>query len=99
MRIRQRVCVTLATLTAIPSLLIAQGQPIRGFPADALAERARLEAVLRTTPDTAQIRQNLLFMSEEPHHAGSPRSKAVAEWAFNKFKAWGWRRGSTRPKR
>ncbi|HEY2824076.1 MAG TPA: transferrin receptor-like dimerization domain-containing protein [Gemmatimonadales bacterium] len=76
-------------VAASPALLPAQGQPLRGFPADALADRARLEAVLRTTPDTAQIRQNLLFMSEEPHHAGSPRSHAVAEWALAKFKSWG----------
>jgi N-acetylated-alpha-linked acidic dipeptidase len=73
----------------LPVALAAQGNPIRGFPADALADRARLEAVMRSTPDTAQIHANLLWMSEEPHHAGSPRSKAVAEWALAKFRSWG----------
>jgi N-acetylated-alpha-linked acidic dipeptidase len=67
----------------------AQQQPIRGFPADALAEHSQREAVLRSTPDTARLREYLSIMSEEPHHAGSPGSRAVAEYALSKFREWG----------
>ncbi len=63
--------------------------PIRGFPLDALAERARLEAVMRATPDTARLREYLRIMSAEPHHAGSPMSRTVAEYALARFREWG----------
>ena len=72
-----------------PISLSAQAAPIRGFPADALNERVRLETILRTTPDTALLRQYMLVMTEEPHHAGSPGSRAVAEFALGKFREWG----------
>ncbi|HEY2805541.1 MAG TPA: transferrin receptor-like dimerization domain-containing protein [Gemmatimonadales bacterium] len=64
-------------------------QPIRGFPSDALAERARLESALRATPDTARLRQYLSFMSRQPHHAGSARDLAVAQYALARFREWG----------
>jgi len=79
---RLRVCALLSLLGPIllPAVLSAQA-PIRGFPQDALAQRARLEAVLRETPDTARLRASMRRMAAEPHHAGSPASRAVAEWA------------------
>jgi N-acetylated-alpha-linked acidic dipeptidase len=64
-------------------------QPIRGFPADALAQRAQLEATLRATPDTARLRQYLAFMSRLPHHAGSDRGRIVAEYALARFREMG----------
>jgi N-acetylated-alpha-linked acidic dipeptidase len=72
-----------------PTVLTAQTAPIRGFPADALAERARIEALLRATPDPDLLREYLLVMTEEPHHAGSPAARAVAEYALEKFRSWG----------
>jgi len=45
--------------------------------------------VLRTTPDTARLQEYVRLMSEEPHHAGSPGARTVAEWALGKFKEWG----------
>ncbi len=69
--------------------LAAQTAPIRGFARDQLDRRARLERILRTTPDTARLRQYMLFMSEEPHHAGSARSRIVAEYALGLFHQWG----------
>jgi N-acetylated-alpha-linked acidic dipeptidase len=71
------------------SASLSAQSPLRGFPADALAERAPIEAILKNTPDTARLRQYLLAMTEEPHHAGSPGSKAVAEYALARFKEWG----------
>jgi N-acetylated-alpha-linked acidic dipeptidase len=40
-------------------------------------------------PDTARLREYQRVMSEVPHHAGSPGSKAVAEWALAKFREFG----------
>ena len=78
-----------ALTCALSTGLAAQAMPIRGFPQDALAEQARLEQMLRSTPDTALLNEYLLAMSEEPHHAGSPGSKAVAEYALAKYRSWG----------
>jgi N-acetylated-alpha-linked acidic dipeptidase len=85
----------LGALLLVASALIgvaearAQQQPIRGFPADALAERSRLESILRDTPDTALLREYMLVMTEEPHHSGSPASRDVAEYVLSKFREWG----------
>lgn len=78
----------LSLLLFTPTVVWPQS-PIRGFPADALAERARLETMLKATPDTARLRQYLRVTTEEPHHASSPGSKAVAEWALARFKEFG----------
>ena len=79
----QLSCVVALTLV-LSTDLVAQVTPIRGFPQDALAEQARLEQMLRSTPDTALLNEYLRTMSEEPHHAGSPGSRAVAEYALEK---------------
>jgi N-acetylated-alpha-linked acidic dipeptidase len=67
----------------------AQTRPVRGFPTDALPALAKLEAVIRNTPDTARLRRYHLVMTEEPHHAGSVGSKAVAEYALARFREMG----------
>ena len=64
-------------------------QPVRGFPPDAIAALAQRESVLTSTPDTARLRAYMLAMTEEPHHAGSPGAKAVAEYALARFREWG----------
>ncbi len=67
----------------------AQTAPIRGFPEDALQEQARLERILRATPDTALLHEYIRNMSEDPHHAGSPGGRAVAEYVLEKYRSWG----------
>ncbi len=62
---------------------------VRGYATEALDTLTAHEAVLRTTPDTANIREYVRIMSEAPHHAGSPGARAVAEWALGKFREWG----------
>ena len=63
--------------------------PVRGYPADLLDSLRSREAVLRDTPDSAHVSEYSRVMSEEPNHAGSPGSRAVAEWALGKFREWG----------
>ncbi|MBI4420526.1 MAG: M28 family peptidase [Gemmatimonadetes bacterium] len=70
-------------------MAVAQPAPIRGFPPDALSQRTAFEHRLRAVPDTARLREYQRIMSERPHHAGSPGSKAVAEWALSKFREFG----------
>ena len=82
-----RVTLGMALLTGCAG----PGEPrsVRGYTADALDALATHEAVLRATPDTANVRAYVRIMSEEPHHAGSPGARAVAEWALGKFREWG----------
>jgi N-acetylated-alpha-linked acidic dipeptidase len=66
-----------------------QSPALRGFPDDAAkAERAR-EAQFRAVPDAARLREYMLAMAGEPHVAGQPGSRKVAEYALEKFKSWG----------
>lgn len=62
---------------------------VRGFPAEALKEFRQRELQARSLPEASRIRTYMKRMSSEPHHAGSPGSKAVAEYAFGLFREWG----------
>lgn len=81
------VCVGM--LAAAMPRVAAQQRALRGFPSDAVeAERQREEA-FRQVPDPARLREHLKAMTAEPHHAGGPGSRAVAEYALQQFKAAG----------
>ncbi|HET7321247.1 MAG TPA: M28 family peptidase, partial [Longimicrobiaceae bacterium] len=71
------------------SPLLAQQAPIRGFPADALAEQAQREARARAIPNADTLRQQMLLLSERPHEAGTERSRAVAEAILARFRSYG----------
>jgi N-acetylated-alpha-linked acidic dipeptidase len=78
--------VLIGTLTV--SLLFGQ-QPIRGFTAEQAAAQRELEAKALALPEPARVRGYLERMAAEPHHAGSPQSKVVAEYARGLLKEWG----------
>src|SRR5689334_2486136 len=72
--------------------LTAGSQPpvgIRGFTsARAGAERDR-EQRLQSIPSPENLREYMRTITAEPHHAGSPASRHVAEFILGKFKSWG----------
>ena len=70
------------------ALLHAQN-PIRGFPPEEAAAQRDREAKARAIPQAERIRTYLERMSASPHHAGSPGSKAVAEYSQALMKEWG----------
>src|SRR5258707_1245219 len=63
--------------------------PIRGFPPDQLKPQQDRETKARAIPQPERIRTYMERMSAKPHHAGSPGSRAVAEYALAQFKEWG----------
>ena len=67
----------------------AQQPAIRGFPADALATEAALEARARAVPDPDTVRVNIRLLSSFPHEAGTERSRRVAETILARFKSFG----------
>ena len=78
----------LAAALALP--LSAQTAPaLRGYAPSQYASQQALEQNLRALPDPVRARQYLEKMAAEPHHAGSPASKAVAEYAAGLFRSWG----------
>ena len=62
---------------------------IRGFhPDDVSAQRAR-EETFRAVPDPARLREYMREITEEPHHAGSPGSRRVAQYMVEQLSSWG----------
>jgi len=68
---------------------VAQSRPIRGFPDDAVASQRQREEQFRKIPDSARLKEYMEAMAGEPHVAGQPSSKRVADYALAKFKSFG----------
>jgi len=70
--------------------LFSQDPPhLRGFLAKDIPAEQSLEKQAQAIPDPGRLRQYMDFMAAEPHNAGSPRSKIVAEYVLGHFKEWG----------
>jgi N-acetylated-alpha-linked acidic dipeptidase len=67
----------------------AQQGALRGFPEDAVAAQRQREEQFRKIPDAARLKEYMEAMAAEPHAAGRPASRKVAEYALAKFKSWG----------
>lgn len=65
-------------------------EPVFGFSPAGLAQLRQREAALRAIPRRENIGRYMDFMAAEPHHAGSPRAKEVAEYAAQLLKSWGY---------
>jgi N-acetylated-alpha-linked acidic dipeptidase len=49
----------------------------------------KLEATAQAIPQEDQLRSYMEHTASAPHHAGSPGSKAVADYLVTQFKSWG----------
>ena len=67
----------------------AQAPGLRGFPDDAQAQQRAREQQFRAIPDSARLKEYMTAMAGEPHVAGRPGSRKVAEYTLEKFKSWG----------
>lgn len=74
------------TATTLPT---AQSKAIRGFPDDAVGAERQREEQFRKIPDPARLKEYMEAMAGEPHVAGQPSSKKVADYALAKFKSFG----------
>ena len=68
---------------------IAQQPALRGFPDDGVAAERQREEQFRKVPDAARLKEYMEVMAADPHTAGQPASRKVAEYALGKFKSWG----------
>src|SRR5687768_6811117 len=62
---------------------------IRGFTASAIEAQRKREAAFRAVPKPENLRDYMKATSSEPHHAGGPGSRKVAEYILAKYKSWG----------
>ena len=79
----------LAVATPVAPLAAQQPEPIRGFPAYALATQRQNEQLVRSVPKADTLRNQMLILSENPHEAGTERSHHVAELILARFKSYG----------
>lgn len=76
-------------VSALQPRVSGQAPALRGFPADSVAAQRALEEKFRAVPDPARMREHMRVMTAEPHVAGRPSSKKVAEYALQQFKSFG----------
>jgi len=89
---RRVLCAAVLLALLVPAAmprLAGQSPAIRGFTTDGLAAQRALEEKFRAVPDAARLRDYMKAMSAEPHVAGRPGSRKVAEYALEKFKSFG----------
>jgi N-acetylated-alpha-linked acidic dipeptidase len=76
--------------SALTSIAFAEkGEDIKGFLPDEKAAAADWEQKYRDLPKAENIREYMRAITEEPHIAGLPGSKRVAEYILAKFKSFG----------
>ncbi len=84
---RSTIIAILAILSAASSPAAAQS--IRGFPSSLLAAQRAREAQAWAVPSPDTLRDQIRILSEEPHHAGAPGSKRVADLLLARFRSYG----------
>ncbi len=73
----------------VPLLSQQAYAPIRGFPAEDWKAQHDLEERAKAIPEPARIRIYMGRIASKPHQAGSPASKAVADYLAAQLKDWG----------
>ena len=69
--------------------LLAADSSIRGFPPSTLAAEQGWEAKANLTPDPQRVRATIQKLADKPHLAGTPASKAVADYLAGQLREWG----------
>ncbi len=67
----------------------AQEGGLRGFSEKRAASEREWEKKFQAIPQPDRLREYMRVISEEPHHAGHPNSRKVAEYVLGKFREWG----------
>ncbi|MGD8279174.1 MAG: M28 family peptidase [Gemmatimonadota bacterium] len=86
---RHAAALAAALLMLMPVARPATAQSIRGFPAGMVEMQRGRERAAWAIPRADTLRARLLLLSEQPHHAGSPMSREVAEQVLARFRSFG----------
>ena len=79
----------LAAVAASSALSQPATAPLRGFSTANAAVQRDVEDRFRAIPKPENLREYMLATAGEPHHAGGPGSRKVADYILGKFKAFG----------
>src|SRR4029450_11002868 len=86
----RRVLVATLCLLVVPSTARTQARPpLRGFTAASSEAQRQIEEKFRAVPKPENLRDYMKETSAEPHHAGSPGSRKVADYVLAQFTAGG----------
>lgn len=69
----------------------ANQRPLRGYASDESAKEREWEQKFRAIPDSQKQREAMRILTSEPHHVGSPKDKANAEFLLQKLRDYGWK--------
>jgi N-acetylated-alpha-linked acidic dipeptidase len=81
--------IRLLLLVLFPALVYCAEPGLRGFPAKEAQQQRAWEEKARAVPQPEKIAEYIRTISDRPHHAGSPASKAVAEYVLKTLQGWG----------
>ena len=84
-----RTACTLLAIGAPLALHPASNDAIRGFDAASQAEELKWEEQVRAIPDAGRVRNFIEKASNQAHLAGTPQSKATAEYILTQLKEYG----------
>ncbi len=89
-----KLALSLLLIAAIPFSSFAQssqmpGLVMRGFLSKDIDSEQKLEKQAQAVPDSTRLRKNLEVIAGKPHNAGSPNSKAMAEYILGQLKSFG----------
>jgi N-acetylated-alpha-linked acidic dipeptidase len=79
----------LAALALVATPFAQAPAPIRGFFEHSVQAQREREERYRALPKADNLREYMRVIAEEPHHAGAPGSRKVAEYVLARFKEWG----------
>ncbi len=84
-----RLGASLGVVLSMSSVASFGDTELTGFTSDEVAAQREWEEAFRAIPQSANLREYMRVITEEPHIAGQPSSKKVAEYILSKFKSWG----------
>jgi N-acetylated-alpha-linked acidic dipeptidase len=84
-----RLGIILAIVLLPPVAHTQEPSAIRGFVGANIAVERDLEHRFQALPSPDNLREYMRTITAEPHHAGAPGSRKVADYVLAKFKSWG----------
>ena len=84
-----RLGIILAIVLLPPVAHTQEPSAIRGFVGANTAAERDLEHRFQALPSPDNLREYMRTITAEPHHAGAPGSRKVADYVLAKFKSWG----------
>lgn len=84
-----RLAAALLSVTLASVVYQAADPAPLGFTPAGAAAHARVERRFLALPSASRIRTAHLYLSDQPHMAGTPRDRVLAEWTRARFKEYG----------